>query len=286
MSYTNLTGLVRIGGTTLVNVTVGGIAYNEAGVSIQSGLPVDLVLPTQLPPGTAIVEIEATKVTAGQSSRVNTFVVNTQEEVTAADPIIARLTADASGMARQVLDNVPAAEHYCRLANGSPGFHRVEFVVNGRTVFAQTVREDGAIEGDLAAFMDQGDSNVVTVTGYGAPGASAELVLADTYEGTLLNAPTVPRLSLSHNLAGRSLLVSWPDSAGDWILQHSVSASGNWTDVALPSTSADGLRTAALATDQPCGFFRLRHVSTASQTASRALANKAKATRSTHDTSF
>lgn len=168
------------------------------GIRLLEAVNADVVIP-EIPPGTATVVVTATKVDPEQRSRVLLAAATDCcfECVAVGDPVLTELRiGEGSNRVRETFSDIPAAERYVTLQNGSPGLRRVQLVVNGKRLTPRWLRDGGVRRIDIGSAM-LAEKNIVTVIANGRPGTSALLVIADappeTGTGTL-DATSVPSL--------------------------------------------------------------------------------------------
>ena len=125
------------------------------------------------------MDVVAEKATPGQTAVVNVQVQDFCGSMAGFDPVFTHLAVQQGGVARESFDNIPAAERYIQVINGSPGLRWVCLVVNGH-VFALNPLVDGqTLIVDVGSAMQEGPMNVVTLAGQGAAGASAAVTIGD-----------------------------------------------------------------------------------------------------------
>jgi hypothetical protein len=81
---------------------------------------------------------------------------------------------------------VPKAEHFIEIDDGSPGLNWLRIDVNGKHYETFNLRSRGTISADLSAAMNL-DTNRVTFTGQGRTGSFANINVSDS-------APSTPKL--------------------------------------------------------------------------------------------
>lgn len=95
------------------------------------------------------------------------------------DPVVTLVVRATGKPETQVFQNVIAAEHFVSVFNSDNGVKNLDIDVNGEK-FKIAGLADGAVRSfDIAAALHEGSDNVVAVTAYGKPGASATVVIAD-----------------------------------------------------------------------------------------------------------
>jgi hypothetical protein len=166
---------------------------------------------------------------------------------------------------RQSFSDLPAAEHYVGIVNGTPGLAWLSILVNGQ-VFALNPLADGqSVLLDLGAAMGEGDTNVVVLAGQGVAGASASITIGDlsvvtgaftpatVVTGTeaqhwtsLAMAAANPVLQITQN--GANLVLSWSDMWDGFSVQTraSMAPEDSWVPVVVAPVLANGQFTAAV----------------------------------------
>jgi hypothetical protein len=73
-------------------------------------------------------------------------------------------------------------------------------------------------------------------------------------------AAAPPRLGLGLTSGGKQLIISWPTSAGSWVLESTAQLGGlaNWQAVTTQPVASGGQQTVTLDTSIGTMFFRLR----------------------------
>ena len=186
MYFSNPFGFDTAGGLEariLNNCTItGAVAYGpgfDSGLSL-GGLPLTFVgQSTSISAGATRLEVVATKINTNQSSTVNVEVRDACGGQGNFDPVFTELKVQQGGVVRQSFSDLPAAEHYVGVVNGTPGLAWVSILVNGQ-VFALNPLADGqSVLLDVGAAMGEGNTNVVVLAGQGVAGASASITIGD-----------------------------------------------------------------------------------------------------------
>jgi hypothetical protein len=97
--------------------------------------------------------------------------------VTECDPVLTTLRSGAP-LAHRRFTNLPGAEHVVTIVNGRPGLRRVVVTVNGRRHVVR-LRSGARRVLDVRKAMRAGNRNTITIRGTGAPGATADVTIAD-----------------------------------------------------------------------------------------------------------
>ena len=88
-----------------------------------------------------------------------------------------------------------------------------------------------------------------SVLGYQATASQSIVAVFAAMPALKLALPDTP---------GESFVVSWPESASDWILQESSDLASGWTDSTRPVEITDGVKRVTIQPASGKGFFRLR----------------------------
>lgn len=272
MYFSNPFGLNTDGGLEamiLNNCTItAATAYGpgfDSGLTI-GGLPLTVVgQSTSISAGATRLEVVATKINGSQSATVNVEVRDACGGQGNFDPVFIELKVQQGGVVRQSFSDLPAAEHYVGIVNGTPGLAWVSILVNGQ-VFALNPLADGqSVLLDLGAAMGEGDTNLVVLAGQGVAGASASITIGDlsvvtgaftpatVVTGTeaqhwtsLAMAAANPVLQITQN--GANLVLSWSDMWDGFSVQTraSMAPEDSWVPVVVAPVLANGQFTAAV----------------------------------------
>jgi hypothetical protein len=177
------------------------------------------------------------------------------------DPVLSQVRIGEAGMVRQIYSRIPAAEHFVRVANGKPGLSRVKLMVNGWTFEVNPLGEGQAVVLDVRAAMNEGDQNTIVFLGWGVPGASAELQIADrATDVPLVLAAKVEPPHLAIDRVGDQVVLTWLGPANFFILESSDSLGPQavWQAVTAHQEEAEGFTTVRLRIQGDMQVFRLR----------------------------
>jgi hypothetical protein len=151
-------GLVNIAPTTLVNSTVTWAPF--------------------APGTTSPVVVTATKVNQALPSTVALQVTDVAGNVTNCDPTLLSVNVKHRRSSTTHLDGVSSLENKLTVYNDANGLARLKVVVNGK-VFNLRLRANEVRSLDLSAALRPGNDNRISITGFGADGSSATVVLAN-----------------------------------------------------------------------------------------------------------
>jgi hypothetical protein len=274
MYFSNPFGFNTAGGLEariLNNCTItGAMAYGpgfDSGLSL-GGLPLTVVgQSTSITAGATRLEVVATKVNGSQSATVNVEVRDACGGQGNFDPVFTELKVQQGGVVRQSFSNIPAAEHYVGLVNGTPGLAWLSILVNGQ-VFALDPLADGqSVLLDVGAAMGEGNTNVLVLAGQGVAGASASITIGDLsvvtgaltpvavvtgtdaqHWSSLAMAAPNPVLQITQN--GANLVLSWSDMWDGFSVQtrSSMAPEASWVPLEVTPELANGQFTATVPT--------------------------------------
>jgi autotransporter-associated beta strand protein len=272
MYFSNPFGFNTAGGLEariLNNCTITlAMAYGpgfDSGLSL-GGLPLTVVgQSTSISAGATRLEVVATKVNGSQSSTVNVEVRDACGGQGNFDPVFTELKVQQGGVVRQSFSDLPAAEHYVGVVNGTPGLAWLSILVNGQ-VFALNPLADGqSVLLDVGAAMGEGNTNVVVLAGQGMAGASASITIGDlsVVTGALTPVAVVTGTEAQHwsSLAmaaenpvlkiatsGGNIVLSWSDMWDGFSVQTraSMAPEDSWVPVVVTPELANGQFTATV----------------------------------------
>ena len=212
------------------------------------------------------------KVIPGQTAVVNVLINDACGGKGGFDPVVALLEVKQGGMARQSFSSIPAAEHYVRVVNGTPGLQWLCLTVNGQVFLLDPLQDGQDVTLDIGAAMGEGDANVVAFCAQGMPGASALITIGDAFEETL--TPTTKPIGADaqywSNLAGAgespvlqiaqsgdNVVLSWSEMWDGFGVQVRAGlAQEQWQPLPLTPVLANGQFTVTVQASSPM-FFRL-----------------------------
>ena len=263
MTFINASGLSSVQALVLDNCAITGRQYSDTAAATNAGTAIsgniELNARTTLAEGTKKVVLWAAKVTAGQPAAVNVLALDTCGRGKSFDPVITTLAVTSGNRVQQRFAGLLSAERYLQVINGIPGLQWLEVNLNGHIFRLNPLAAGQSVAADLALAMNEGDANVVVLTGYGDIGASALVLITDQAAGDLVQLSEVAELALA--LSGNRVAISWPEALAGWQLQASATLAGGWTDVTTTPMIANGYQTVSLAQRDHPQFFRLRKAS-------------------------
>ena len=282
MTFINASGLSSVQALTMDNCAISGMAYGSGDTGLGAVGPLSLTARSSLPDNTVKVVLTATKLTSGVPAAVNVLALDTCGRGKSFDPVVTTLEVTSGNRVQQRFAGILSAERYLQVINGTPGLQWLEVNLNSHVFRLDPLAAGQSVAADLAPAMNEGDANVVVLTGYGDIGASALVLITDQPAGNLVQLPVVVELALA--LSGNQVVITWPEALAGWQLQASKTLAGGWQDVTATPVTADGYQTVSLAQSNQPQFFRLRKASAAAAASAPSSAASAKATGGTLST--
>lgn len=279
MYFTNPFGLSHVVATVLNNCTISGTAFGAsagAGTSIGTVTTSSKDLTTYLNP-TYRLQLIAHKQNSSLSATVNAQASDVNGGSASFDPVVTLLEARSAGAVRETFYNLPAAEHYVRVQNGSPGLQWLCMVVNGRLFVVNPIGDQADIMVDVGMAMIPGDNNTVILVAQGVSGASGLVMIGDSPVGKPLQvseitgsaaipwndliagAEEINGVVIAIAREGNQLALSWPASLIGFKLQgrNSLSITDKWVDVSNTPEVVMGRFKVTMTADTQMTFYRL-----------------------------
>jgi hypothetical protein len=161
-----------------IEVTFRDTGTGLAELLVTKSENADTVVPPFTVGTTDPVVVSATKIDQTQRARVEIRATDLAGNVAFCDPILT-LISRADGLPEdQTFTDVPHLEHVVTVTNGTPGFKRVEVIVNGKKFKAKDLRDGEVYSLDISSAMHPGD-NTVTLRVSGKKGSTANVMLWD-----------------------------------------------------------------------------------------------------------
>jgi hypothetical protein len=154
-------------------------------------LPKDLTKP---------VVITAQKIVQTNRAIVELKITNRVGNFCTCDPVLTTLELTSGRWIRQTFTDIPPHEHYVTVQNGNPGLKKLDIQVNGRVFKMNGLRDNEERTINVASAMNS-SNNTITLTGYGKPGDSAFVLIADESGAGASTAGTSQRLFASDSPA-------------------------------------------------------------------------------------
>ena len=265
MTFTNNSGLASVQALRMDNCTISGIAHTNGGDGLTAVTGINLTSRSTLPADTIKLVLTAVKTVPASLATVNVITIDTCGRGKSFDPVITTLGIAAGNQVEQRFGGLLSAECYLQVFNGTPGLNWLEVSMNGHIFRLDSLTSGQTVSADLDSAMQEGDQNVVILTGGGAVGASAVVVIAETPGANLVALPELVKLSVTHMAAGLEL--SWPETLAGWQLQSSTVTDANWTDAASMPVAVDGQWTVTVPVADAAQFYRLRGPATTTPSA-------------------
>jgi hypothetical protein len=120
------------------------------------------------------------KINANLSSRVSLKVTDAAGNVTLCDPVLTDVIRDAGQPISSVVTGIAQSEHLLHIYNGDPGVSHLTINVNGTQVQEQDLNANQQYIVDIAAWLQAGSNNTVTITARGKPNGQATILIADS----------------------------------------------------------------------------------------------------------
>lgn len=150
-------------------------------ISVVVNVNADVVIPV-LRPGSTYARVTATRVDQSKPARVvlqACTACGKGECCVDGDPVLTTLQIPSGKRSvRDTFADIPKVEHFITVQNGRPGLRRVRVNVNGLAAGSLRLRSREVGMLDIARYM-MSKKNIITLTGEGAPGSSALVIISD-----------------------------------------------------------------------------------------------------------
>jgi hypothetical protein len=154
-----------------------------------SGSGLGFIIPTQQKnisfsdPGTIYgvtspVVITATKQDQSQTASAQLTVADACGNTVICDPVLTDLTGTGK-LVEQVLTDLPAADRFVAILNGTPGLRRLKVIVNGQIYELKGLRDGERKMLNVTAAMQPGNANQIVLRALGPAGSSATVAVRD-----------------------------------------------------------------------------------------------------------
>jgi hypothetical protein len=158
----------------------GGVGL--ASITVLESVNADIRIPAFTPGTMDYVEVTGKRVDPSKPARMALRAIPDCGCPTCGDdgdPVLAQVQIPRGGnQRRESFANIPAAEHYVMIQNGTPGLRRVQLLVNGRHLPPRWLRDDMVRTIDIGPAM-LAKNNIVTVIANGRPETSALVLISD-----------------------------------------------------------------------------------------------------------
>jgi hypothetical protein len=138
------------------------------------------------PPGTTYLDVTATKIDQSKPAQVVLEACTISRTCPSGsgcckdeDPVITNLELTTGRWVRQTFADIPSEEHYVTIQNSNLGLKKLEVKVNAQMFKLNGLRNNEERTIDVASAMKSGTNNTISLTGYGKPGDSAIVIIAD-----------------------------------------------------------------------------------------------------------
>ena len=131
------------------------------------------------PPEKNSFTMEATLVDPTLSGRVEVKITDAAGNVTVCDPVITLAIRENGQPVSETHADLPAAENKVRVSNNNPGVTNLDIVVNGQLFKVTGLGNNETIVVDVSSAVVDGNNNSFTLTAYGQPGSSADVMIWD-----------------------------------------------------------------------------------------------------------
>lgn len=158
------------------------LTANSSNVHFEYPLGTVQASPFTFPTPLTDVTIYAVKNTNAKS-RVELKVTDTSGNQSVVDPIVATLELKKSGQLTRTYKQIPQAERYVRLQNGTPGFKNARLWINGKVVSKGNLTDGQTVDLDVVEWLKPGTRNTAKITAAGPKGAKAILTIGDVATG-------------------------------------------------------------------------------------------------------
>lgn len=164
-------------GRTFIEVTVQDGGSGLASIVVAEAVNADVVVEPFAAGTTDPVTVTATKINQSASARVTLEATDVAGNVTVCDPVHTIVVRDRGRPVPQTLSGIPAAEDTVTVTNGTPGLRALRIEVNGTAFRVNGLGDAEEVSIDISAALQAGSDNVITLTAYGRPGSSAEVMI-------------------------------------------------------------------------------------------------------------
>jgi hypothetical protein len=93
------------------------------------------------------------------------------------DPVFTSVIRATAKPRVETFTDLPEAEGFITLVNGTPGLRRLVAIVNGESFVMQGLKDGEEVTLDVTSAMEAGSQNIVALVGYGKPGGSASVMI-------------------------------------------------------------------------------------------------------------
>lgn len=170
---------------------VKSINANTVEITIQSAEGLTSIKPTILqnatlspPPAdsfavgsTDIIVLTGTKIDPALRSRIELEVCDSN--CIRCDPVLTLVVREAGKPVSDAISQLPQAEGFVTISNGSPGLRTLHVTANGRKFKMAGLKDGEERTLDVSAGMMPGEENIIILSGTGKPGGNATILIHD-----------------------------------------------------------------------------------------------------------
>lgn len=167
-------------GNKYIQITGRDTGSGIATIEIIKSTNAATIVASFIPGTNQPVIITSTKINPGKGSTVELRITDVAGNVTIADPVLTLLDVQDGTKLKQNFRQIPPQEHFVTVTNGATGLKRIKFVVNGTKFKLNNLKNDQVRFLDIASAMTK-SKNKITLIGKGQPGASAFVIIGDSY---------------------------------------------------------------------------------------------------------
>jgi hypothetical protein len=160
-------------------VTLRDQGSGLASISVIESVNASVAVPPFEPGTLDPVQVTATKLNMAQRSRVMLEARDVAGNVTRCDPVLMLVLRGTGKPVTETVTQVPAAERYVTILNGTPGLKNLLVIVNGLRFRVAGLGDGQTRTLDVAAAMRPGDDNVIELQAHGKPGSQGTVVIHD-----------------------------------------------------------------------------------------------------------
>jgi hypothetical protein len=173
-----LTGVIA-GPPKQIQITVQDSDGGLKSVVVTESNNASTVVPAFSVGTTSPLVITATKINQSVGAQVGLQVTDVAGNVTSCDPVLTDVIRAASQPTITTASGIAQSEHLLHIYNGDPGLSHLTLNVNGNKVQERDLVANQQYTVDIAAWLQPGTTNTVTITAHGKPGGAATIVIAN-----------------------------------------------------------------------------------------------------------
>jgi len=166
-------------GRKFIEVTVQDIGSGMKEIMVTQQTNLSPVVPPFTQGATVKLVVRATKIDQAASSQLAMRVTDVAGNAVNCDPIDQVLVAKDGKPARYTFKDLPQADRYVQISNGTPGVKVLILTVNGKKYNEKQLKDGEVRVFDVAKSMKPGDRNTVVAEVRGKPGETIWLLMSD-----------------------------------------------------------------------------------------------------------